>query len=91
MADFVVSKSKRFAPGATSARLTPPSGKTTSDFMAGRIEEDVNPAAPVNIGPDDYTEMEWCVQATANAPLTTYDFRIEGLDNYTVIPKLTLT
>lgn len=76
----------------TTAQLTAPSGKTTSDFVAGRIQDDENPADAVNITTDDYTELEWCLQATAAG---TYEFRITiggvALDTYSVTPTLTAT
>lgn len=51
----------------TTARLTAPSGKSTSDFDAGRIQDDENPADSVTVSADDYTEMEWTLQANAAA------------------------
>ncbi len=60
----------------TTARLTAPSGKSTSDFDAGRIQDDENPADSVTVSVDDYTEMEWCLMAnTAAADGGIYQFR----------------
>lgn len=77
---------------ATTAQLTAPAGKTTSDFVAGRIQDDENPSDTVNITSDDYTELEWCIQATAYAiDAETYEFRVTAngvvLDTYTVTPQ----
>jgi len=52
---------------ATTALLTAPSGKTTSDFVTGRMQDDENPADTINITVDDYTELEWCLIANAAA------------------------
>jgi len=61
----------------TTARLTAPSGKTTSDFDAGRIQDDENPADSVTVSADDYTEMEWCLIANAAAVDSgVYQFRV---------------
>lgn len=79
----------------TTVQLTAPSGKSTSDFVAGRIQDDENPADTVNITTDDYTEMEWCIAASATAASSdVYQFRatIRGflLDTYTVTPTWTI-
>lgn len=80
----------------TTAQLTPPSGKTTGDFSAGRIQDDENPADAVDIGANDYTELEWCLIATTFAATDdVYTFRVikDGgalLDTYTVTPQWTI-
>lgn len=51
----------------TTAQLTAPSGKTTSDFEAGRMQDDENPADSINLGSDKYTEVEWSIKGTSNA------------------------
>jgi hypothetical protein len=80
---------------ATTVQLTAPSGKTTADFDAGRIQDDENPADSVNITLDDYTEMEWCIKAVDAANATTYHFRVtdagSALQTYTVTPALTIS
>src|SRR5689334_4139275 len=43
----------------TTAQLTAPSGKTTSDFGGGRIQDDENPTDAVDIGSNQYREDEW--------------------------------
>jgi len=79
---------------ATTAQFTAPSGKTTGDFDAGRIQDDENPADAIDITPDDYSEFEWCILAKTAANLVQYDFRITKagtvLTTYTVTPKLTI-
>lgn len=93
---FAISASGNITDGeATTARLTPPSGKTTADFTAGRISDVSNPAASVDIGNNQYTEMAWCLQATAQAVnAAVYEFRITAagtpLNTYTVTPTWTI-
>ena len=78
----------------TTAQLSAPSGKTTGDFDAGRIQDDENPADSVTIGDDNYTEMEWCLTADAIADGNTYQFRVTDngnvIDTYTVTPEWTI-
>lgn len=78
-------------PGATTARLTAPSGKTTADFDAGRFEEAANPATAVDITEDDYTEMVWSIEAKSASREVSYRFRVTKsgtvLDTYTVNPQ----
>jgi hypothetical protein len=79
----------------TTVQLTAPSGKSTSDFVAGRIQDDENPADAINITADDYTEVEWCMQATANAANDdVYQFRVTAngvaLNTYSVTPQWTI-
>ncbi len=80
---------------ATTVQLTAPSGKTTGDFDAGRIQDDENPADTVDITLDDYTEMEWSIEGTTNARDVQYDFRVTDsgtvIDTYTVTPQLTIS
>lgn len=80
----------------TTAQLTAPSGKTTSDFTAGRIQDDTNPSNSVDIANNFYTEMEWSVTATDAAGVgDIYQFRITRngtpLSSYSVTPQLTVT
>jgi hypothetical protein len=86
-----MSLSSEFAPGATTVQLLAPATKTTGDFNAGRIEEVANPATAIDITDENYTEVESCFQATVNSREVQYDFRIEGLDTYTVTPQLTIS
>ena len=78
----------------TTFQLTAPAGKTTGDFDAGRIQDDENPADAVDITLDDYTEMEWCIEATIYALDVQYDFRVTKngtvIDTFTVTPQLTI-
>lgn len=80
---------------ATTARLTPPSGKTTGDFATGRRWDDENGADSIDIGADEYTELEWVLTTQSPAAVDDYyDFRVyagaAALDTYTVTPRLTL-
>lgn len=79
----------------TTARLTAPSGKTTSDFTAGRIQDDENPCDAINIAADQYTEIAWCLKFQSPAvDDDAYDFRVTvggvALDTYTVTPRVTV-
>lgn len=93
---YVVTSSNIAASGeATTARLTAPAGKTTSDFVTGRRWGDENGTDTIDITADDYTEVEWLVfiAATAN-PADYYDFRVyagsSALNTYTVTPRWTI-
>jgi hypothetical protein len=82
---------------ATTARLTAPSGKTTSDFVTGRRWDDENSETgdAIDITTDDYTEVEWLV-ALSSAPSDGdyFDFRVyagsTALDTYTQTPRWTV-
>jgi hypothetical protein len=78
------------------SRLAPPSGKTTSDFGLGRIQDDENPADAVDLTSGQYTELEWCIKAVSGVALDTeqYEFQVTAagtaLDTYTVTPHWTI-
>lgn len=79
----------------STAQLTAPSGKSTSDFVTGRVVDDENPADAVDITTDDYTEYEWCIKALSPAVGSdVISFRVTKsgsvLDTYTVTPTLTI-
>lgn len=80
----------------TTAQLTPPSGKSTSDFVTGRIQDDENPADAVDITSDDYTELEWSLKANGSVATNgqIYQFRVTSngtpLTTYTVTPQWTI-
>ena len=95
--EVYVATSANIAAGgeATTARLTAPSGKTTSDFTTGRRWDDENGTDSINIAADFYTELEW--NLTTQSPAANgdyYDFRVyagsTALDSYTVTPRMTL-
>lgn len=95
--EVYVSASSNITAGgdATTAQLTAPSGKTTGDFVTGRMWDDENGTDAIDITTDDYTELEWCLQAQSPAVDTDYfEFRVyagsSALDTYTVTPKWTL-
>ncbi len=80
---------------ATTAQLTAPSGKSTSDFVTGRMWDNENGTDTIDITSDDYTEVEWCLQAQSPAVNGDYfEFRVykgsAPLDTYTVTPKWTI-
>lgn len=77
---------------ATTARLTAPSGKSTSDFVTGRRWDDENGTDTIDITSLDYTEVEWCVRTQSPAANGDYwDFRVyageTALATYTVTPR----
>ncbi len=82
---------------ATTARLTAPSGKSTSDFDAGRRVDDSATTPSTTTTGLDYTEHEFALEATAAAVAAeTYEFRLvrsDGtvLDTYTVTPEWTIS
>jgi hypothetical protein len=80
----------------TTAQLTAPSGKSTSDFVTGRMQDDENPADSINITSNDYTELEWSIKATDTAAESeVYQFRVTRsgtvLNTYTVTPQWTIS
>ena len=80
---------------ATTAQLTPPASKTTSNFTAGKIGDDANPLPAVDVASDYYTELEWSLQAVSPAAAgDTYQFRITAagtpLTTYSLTPQLTI-
>lgn len=96
--DLYISTSGNITAGGedTTARLTAPSGKTTSDFVTGRRWDNENGTDTINITTDDYTEVEWCL--TLRSGLTGgdyFDFRVYNadvaLDTYTVTPRWTIS
>jgi hypothetical protein len=79
---------------ATTAQLTPPAGKAGS-FTTGEINDVVNPADPVDIADNYYTELEWCLKATDVAQYgQVYEFRVTAngnpLNTYSVTPRWTI-
>lgn len=95
--EVYVATSSNIAGGgeATTARLTAPSGKSTSDFVTGRRWDDENGTDSIDITADDYTEVEWCIQAQAPAAAGDYfDFRVysgsSALTSYTATARWTI-
>lgn len=80
---------------ATTARLTAPSGKTTSDFVTGRRWDDENGTDTIDITTDDYTEVEWLI-ALSSTPINDdyFEFRVyagaSALGTYTLTPRWTV-
>jgi hypothetical protein len=80
---------------STTFQLTAPSGKSTSDFEAGKISDDTNPLPAIDLGSDKYTELEWCLIATDAAQNgDVYQFRVTAngvpLNTYSVTPQWTI-
>jgi hypothetical protein len=76
---------------ATTQQLTGGSGT----FVAGRLQDDENPADTVDIGSAGYTELEWCLAASsAAANGDIYQFRVTEngieLGTYTVTAEWTI-
>jgi len=79
---------------ATTAQLIPPTGKA-GNFTAGKINDVLNPAQPIDIVNNNYTELEWCLKATDLALWGgVYEFRVTAnglpLTTYTVLPQWTI-
>lgn len=79
----------------TSALLTAPTGKSTSDFTAGRMQDDENPADSVNLSSTQYTELEWSIIATSetiDAEVYVFRITVNGLPigTYSVTPEWTI-
>jgi len=96
--EVYVNTSSNIAAGgeATTARLTAPSGKSTSDFVTGRRWDDENGTDAIDITTSDYTEVEWLVHIASSAQNNDYfDFRVysggSALPVYTVTPRWTIT
>lgn len=62
---------------ATTVQLTPPSGKTSGDFVAGKISDDTNPLSAIDLALTKYTEVEWAIQFNSIAVVgAQYEFRL---------------
>lgn len=77
----------------TTARMTPPSGKTTGNFEAGKITDDTNPLPSIDLTSDAYTEVEWCIIITdMNEDGDRFEFRVISNDwkfpKYRVAPTV---
>lgn len=80
---------------ATTAQLTAPSGKTSSNFQAGKISDDTNPLPSIDLDENRYTELEFSLITGGNlASGDEVEFRITNngtvIDSYTVTPKITV-
>jgi|GEM_PF-2898654 len=76
----------------TTAQLSVPGGKS---FTAGRINDTENPADPVDLALDHYSEFEWNLLATSTASNgDIYQFRLTqngaAFDTYNVTPQWTI-
>lgn len=95
--DIYITTSANIAAGGenTTARLSAPSGKTTSDFATGRRWDDENGTDLIDIPTDDYSEFEWCVALKSGLANGDYfDMRVYAgdvaLSPYTVTPRWTV-
>ena len=89
-----------FGADVTTARLTPPTGKTSGvDFVAGKIRDDDASMFVTGLGDSPYTEMEWCftTDSAYAYPTFVYEFRLylsgvgEETATMNVTPQLTIT
>ena len=95
---ILINASTHIAAGAadpTTARLTPPDGKTTASFQAGKISDDTNPLPSIDLAADKYTELEWAFKlddALASGAEIELRVTVAGaaLNNYEAIPKITI-
>lgn len=93
---YVATSSNITASGeATTALLTPPTGKTTGDFQTGRMWDDENGTDSIDLTTDKYTEFEWNLKFQSPAVDTEeYDFRLyKGaavLNNYLQSATITI-
>lgn len=60
----------------TTHQLTPPAGKSGADFIAGRIQDDENPADTIDPDADEFTELEWALKFLPAARDVEYSVRI---------------
>lgn len=80
----------------TIALMAAPSGKTTGNFVEGRLSDDTNPLPAITIASTEYTEVEFCVIADSDVVDDTdvIQFRItdngSALDTYSVTPQWTI-
>lgn len=80
---------------ATTRQLSTPSGKDVSDFLAGKAVDVSNPVEPINLEATDFTEVEWSIEATADAVGgETYEFRVTDngtpVNGYLETPEITI-
>lgn len=93
---FIMAPSSEFAPGTTTAQLTPPGIKVVGDMDGGRLEELQNPSTTLtSVTTDDYREDEWNITRKVYARKVAYEFRVEygGSPAGTIsqVPALNLT
>ncbi len=94
---IIISASANITGGgeATTALLAAPAGKTTSDFVTGRMWDDENGSDSTDITANDYSEFEWCVQAVSPAVNgDIYQLRVykgtTALSTYSLTPEWTI-
>jgi hypothetical protein len=73
----------------TTAQLTAPA---SGSFGGGRIQDDEVLADAVDLALNEYGEWEWCLTAVEGVAVAAdvYQFRVPGLDIYTVTPEWTI-
>jgi hypothetical protein len=95
--EIYISSSANIVAGGedTTARLSPPSSKTTTDFVTGRRWDDENGTDTTDITTDDYSEFEWPVFLASSLTNGDYvDFRLyagsNAFSSYTITPRWTV-
>lgn len=95
--DYYITTSANIAAGGedTTARLTAPSAKSTSDFVTGRRWDNENGTDTTNITTDDYSEFEYFLTVRSGLSASDYfDSRLYNgdtpLDTYTNTPRWTI-
>ena len=95
---IILANSANIAAGGntnTTGQLTAPANKNANNFEAGRISDDTNPLATIDMGANSYSEDEWCLKAQAPAANNNvYYFRITSngvaFNSYSFIPQWTI-
>ncbi len=93
--DFGPSNNISASGASTTAQLLPPTGRTGSDFISGRIQDDENPTDSIYIPANNYTEIEWSLTASSAVLGSTYNVRVvtgttTPLESYDVSAQWTM-
>jgi len=77
---------------ATTTQLTPPTGKTSASFTAGKISDDTNPIVSVDIALSFYSEFEFVLKTDSTPTVgERYEFRLSGTSmTITATPSITI-
>jgi hypothetical protein len=70
----------------TTERLT----ATAGSFLAGKVLEQPGDLPVVDLDEDDSVEHLYCIGWAGATVTDTYDFRLSGLDTYSVTPRATI-
>lgn len=90
---IIMSNSANIAAGGndvTTMQLTAPAGKNNASFQAGKISDDTNPLPTIDLGANNWTEIEFCIKAQSSkaANNDVWQLRLSAngtaFNNYTV-------